>query len=241
MPQLGAVVVGAGPSGAATALALSRAGHRVTVLDRARFPRDKACGEGLMPPGVGALRRLGVLDAVLATHPPRIRGVTYTHGPGTAVAYAPFPAPPEGGERWGLGVRRTVFDVVLADALRHATGVTLAEGVRATGLVRDGSGLVIGVATSEGHLGADAVVAADGLHSTVRAAAGWSGAAAGEGRYGLAGHWRLDVREVDRITVTFAAEQEWYQAPVGPDLLLVSTLGGRASIGATARSYEAAA
>ena len=55
------VVVGAGPSGATTALLLARRGHRVILIDRARFPRDKACGEGVMPPGVAALRRMGLL------------------------------------------------------------------------------------------------------------------------------------------------------------------------------------
>ena len=44
-----AVVVGAGPAGAATALLLARAGARVALLDRARFPRDKPCSEYLSP------------------------------------------------------------------------------------------------------------------------------------------------------------------------------------------------
>ena len=61
------VVVGAGPSGATTALLLARRGHEVVLVDRARFPRDKACGEGLMPPGVDALRRIGLYETVLAT------------------------------------------------------------------------------------------------------------------------------------------------------------------------------
>ena len=241
MSQAGAVVVGAGPSGAATALALSRAGHSVTVLDRAHFPRDKACGEGLMPPGVAVLSRLGVLDDVLATHAPRVRGVMYDHRGGAPSAYAAFPEPPDGGEQWGLGVRRTVFDAVLVDALRQAPRVTLMEGVRATDVVRDASGRTTGVITQDGPVLAGAVVAADGLHSTIRAAAGWTAATRGDGRYGLAGHWKLDVRGVDRITVTFSQGQEWYQAPVGPELLLVSTLAGRSRIGVTARSYEAAA
>ncbi len=242
MTKTRAVVVGAGPSGATTALVLSRAGHSVTVLDRAYFPRDKACGEGLMPPGVAVLRRLGLLDQVLATQTPHLRGVMYTHRGGTPTAYAPFPMSPDGSEQWGLGVRRTVFDTVLADALRGAPRVTLLEGVRATGVLRGASGLITGVTTDQGPLVADAVIAADGLHSQTRAAAGWTGATGGgAGRYGLAGHWKLDVRHVDRITVTFAEQQEWYQAPVGPDLLLVSTLAGRPRIGVTARDYEAAA
>jgi 2-polyprenyl-6-methoxyphenol hydroxylase-like FAD-dependent oxidoreductase len=241
MSQSRVVVVGAGPSGAATALALSGAGHAVTVLERARFPRDKACGEGLMPPGVGVLRRLGVLDEVLATGPPRIRGVMYAHCGRSPQAYAPFPRPPDGGEGWGLGVRRTTFDAALAGALRRAPGVTLIEGVRATGVRRDVSGRISAVDTGADSVPADIVIAADGLHSPMRAAAGWTGAAAASGRYGLVGHWRLDVRTVDRITVTFAQGQEWYQAPVGSDLLLVSTLGGRRRIGLTSGSYESAA
>jgi menaquinone-9 beta-reductase len=241
MSQAGAVVVGAGPSGAATALALSRAGHPVTVLDSARFPRDKACGEGLMPPGVACLGRLGVLDEVLATGTPRIHGVMYTHGPGTPAAYARFPVPPRGGEPWGLGVRRTLFDAVLVDALRRAPRVTLLEGVRATGVSRSASGLVTGVTTDAGPVAADTVVAADGLHSPLRAAVGWTGPTAREGRYGLAGHWKLDVGDVDRITVSFGEKEEWYRCPVGPELLLVSTLAGRARIGVIARNYEAAA
>jgi 2-polyprenyl-6-methoxyphenol hydroxylase-like FAD-dependent oxidoreductase len=241
MTESGAVVVGAGPSGAATALVLSRAGHPVTVLDRARFPRDKACGEGLMPPGVGVLRRLGLLDDVLATGAPRLRGVMYTHGGDTPRAYAPFPSPRDGSERWGLGVRRTVFDSVLVDALRRAPLVTLVEGVRATGIVRNRMGAITGVTTDRGPVAGRAVVAADGLHSSVRAAAGWTRATRGAGRYGLAGHWRLEVGTLDRITVTFADHQEWYQAPVSAAVLLVSTLAGRSRIGLTARDYEAAA
>ena len=234
------VVVGAGPSGAATALVLGRAGHSVTVLDRSHFPRDKACGEGLMPPGVGVLRRLGLLEDVMATRAPRLGGVMYTHPRGVA-AYAPFPTPPDRGAPWGLGVRRTVFDAVLVDALRREPRITLLEGVRATGLLRDGSDSIIGVATASESVLADVVVAADGLHSPMRAAAGWNGPTQTPGRYGLAGHWAVDVGHLDRIVVTFADRQEWYQAPVGPELLLVSTLGDRRRIGATARDYAAAA
>ncbi|HEX4579361.1 MAG TPA: FAD-dependent monooxygenase [Candidatus Dormibacteraeota bacterium] len=241
MSRAAAVVVGAGPSGVAAALALSRAGHAVTVLDSAHFPRDKACGEGLMPPGVACLGRLGVLDEVVAGGAPAISGVMYTHGPGTPAAYAPFPPPPGGGAAAGLGVRRTDFDAVLADALRRAPLVTLLEGVRATGVLRGPSGMVGGVTTTAGPIDAGVVVAADGLHSPLRAAAGWTRPPTGEGRYGLAGHWNVDVRELDRIIVTFADGQEWYQCPVGPSLLLVSTLAGRARLGVTARDYEAAA
>jgi len=59
-------VIGAGPAGSITALVLARAGLDVVLLDRAAFPRDKACGDGLMPDALGALDRLGLAGRVLS-------------------------------------------------------------------------------------------------------------------------------------------------------------------------------
>src|SRR4051812_12490098 len=53
-------IVGAGPAGSALAIMLGRMGMRTVLLDRSRFPRDKACGEGLMPAGVAVLEGIGV-------------------------------------------------------------------------------------------------------------------------------------------------------------------------------------
>ena len=55
MPSADVVVVGAGPAGVAAAVTLARAGRDVTLVDKARFPRDKVCGDGLT---AGALRLL---------------------------------------------------------------------------------------------------------------------------------------------------------------------------------------
>jgi geranylgeranyl reductase family protein len=59
-------IVGAGPAGAVAALVLARAGLDVVLIDRAPFPRDKACGDGLMPDALAALRALGLADRALA-------------------------------------------------------------------------------------------------------------------------------------------------------------------------------
>jgi menaquinone-9 beta-reductase len=235
------VVVGGGPSGATTALLLAQAGHQVVLIDRARFPRDKACGEGLMPPGVAVLRRLALYEKVLATGARPLRGVTYQHEGGHPAASASFPTPRTGESGDGLGVRRTTFDAVLVDALRREPSVTLREGARVTGLVRNGSTAVKGVATDSDHINAGVVVGADGLHSGVRQWAGLGARSPVQERYGLAGHWRLDVRHRDAITVTLCRGHEWYEAPVGPELLLVSLLTRRLRPPVTARTYEAAA
>ncbi|MGE5362012.1 MAG: NAD(P)/FAD-dependent oxidoreductase [Bacteroidales bacterium] len=59
-------VVGAGPAGSLAALVLARAGIDVALVDRASFPRDKACGDGLMPDAMNALRDVGLDGPVLA-------------------------------------------------------------------------------------------------------------------------------------------------------------------------------
>ena len=58
------IVVGGGPAGSATALGLAQRGYQIAVLDRARFPRDKACGEFLTPQACHLLDNLGVWDDV---------------------------------------------------------------------------------------------------------------------------------------------------------------------------------
>ncbi len=69
------LVVGAGPAGSACALWLARAGMKVLLADQHAFPRDKVCGDGLIPDTHAALRRLGVYEevAALAQHVPHVR------------------------------------------------------------------------------------------------------------------------------------------------------------------------
>ncbi len=78
------IVVGAGPAGASMAILLAEQGHRVMLIDRARFPRDKVCGEYLSPEAGRILDRLGVLKAVEAEARP-LRGMRITTPDGTAL------------------------------------------------------------------------------------------------------------------------------------------------------------
>ncbi|MBS0452943.1 MAG: NAD(P)/FAD-dependent oxidoreductase [Proteobacteria bacterium] len=65
-PSCDVLVIGAGPAGSACAHMLARAGLDVLLCDRHEFPRDKACGDGLIPDAHRALARLGLADTVLA-------------------------------------------------------------------------------------------------------------------------------------------------------------------------------
>ena len=64
------LVVGAGPAGSAAAITLARAGLDVVLIDQHTFPRDKICGDGLIPDAHRALAELGLLDEVMALAQP---------------------------------------------------------------------------------------------------------------------------------------------------------------------------
>jgi flavin-dependent dehydrogenase len=58
------LIVGRGVAGSSLAIMLGRKGLAVRVFEKARFPREKPCGEGLMPEGVAVLQRLGLTAAI---------------------------------------------------------------------------------------------------------------------------------------------------------------------------------
>lgn len=164
------IVVGAGPSGATCAMLLSRAGHDVLLLDRAAFPRAKACGDCLSAAATGVLDRLGVLDAVLARRPARLEGWRIVAPDGSAFT-GRFPAPAGGGRGSALALARDRLDDVLVDAAARS-GARLRTGVRVTDVLRDDAGRVSGVVANDAdgqtlRLGAKLVVGADGLRSTI--------------------------------------------------------------------------
>ena len=72
------LVIGAGPGGSAAAWALAQSGHDVLLIDRADFPREKTCGDGLPPMAVGTLREMGLLPLVEAAGAKRIDYVQLT-------------------------------------------------------------------------------------------------------------------------------------------------------------------
>ncbi|MFJ4963894.1 putative oxidoreductase [Streptomyces sp. ADI96-02] len=196
------LVAGGGPAGLAAAIRAALAGLEAVVVEPRAAPVDKACGEGIMPGGVTALRELGV-------HPRghALRGIRYTDG--RRSAQADFRGGP------GIGVRRTELHAAL-----HARAAAL--GVRfVTGRVREIRQDEHTV-TAAG-LTARWLVAADGLHSPVRRALDLDRPVPGPGRYGLRRHYRL-APWTDLVEVHWSRHGEAYVTPVGENLVGVAVL-----------------
>ncbi|MBL8985423.1 MAG: NAD(P)/FAD-dependent oxidoreductase [Gemmatimonadetes bacterium] len=165
IPSSDVLVVGLGPAGSATAIRLARAGLRVTAIDRATFPREKACSEYLSPEGVRQLELLGVAERLLplgvALEGARVHGAR-----GSALEGLFRKAAPPGMREVGLSVPRRVLDAVLVDQAR-AAGVTVLERTRLVELVRT-AGATTGAIVRQGdrldQVSSRVVVGADGLH-----------------------------------------------------------------------------
>src|ERR671933_539962 len=142
------IVVGAGPAGSTTAYRLARAGARVLVLERARFPRDKPCGGGLTE---RALRQLPfsvdpVVEETVDTLEARLR-----YGPRFER---------RSGSRLAVMTQRRRLDHFLAEQA-VAAGAELREGARVTAV--EGSAVRIGDEALEGEV----LIGADGVNGIV--------------------------------------------------------------------------
>jgi menaquinone-9 beta-reductase len=213
-------VIGAGPAGAAAALFAARRGHRVIIFDKQAFPRDKPCGEGLMPGGRYALRELGLEDALLTGGAPPLHGIQFGR-PGEAPAAVPFPE--HDGVQAGLGIRRLSFDAQLVDALGHDSHIEFSAQTEARDIRRQGDGTTT-VTTSAGEVRARFVAVADGLRSALRHRLGWTRGPRPPHRYGIVAHWATDGPVDPWVRITFDQGLEVYEGPVGGSQRMVALL-----------------
>ncbi len=170
MPRPDVIVVGAGPTGAFTALLLSRAGVRVQLLDRAEFPRPKLCGDSVNPGAMGILERHGLAERVRPKALPVFGMLLSGSGITLCGAY------PTGAS--GCSIQRQEFDTLLVEAAVRA-GAYLETGTRVMAplLESDTGRQVTGVLTqtasgSPSERRTRMVIAADGRRSAIAFALG---------------------------------------------------------------------
>ena len=166
------VVVGAGAAGSATSIHLKQANPdlRVALVDRASFPRDKICGDGLGPAATPHLRNLGVAINEV-DHANQVR-LAEVHGPDGLTISADM-SELEWALSFGITVRRMSFDHLLVRRA-EALGVELFEGVRFVGADTNESANRIVAELANGktstRLSCALLVGADGANSRVRRA-----------------------------------------------------------------------
>ena len=190
------------------------------MFDKQDFPRDKPCGEGLMPGGRPVLRELGLEDDVVSGGAPPLRGIQFGLAEQPPVA---VPFPEHNGEQAGLGIRRLTFDARLADALRQDSQIQFCPRTDVRDVKRgtDGTATVI---TAAGEIRARFVAVADGLRSAFRHRLGWTVGPRAPHRYGIVAHWTMDAPVDPWVRITFDRGLEVYEGPVAGNQRMVGLL-----------------
>lgn len=196
------LVVGGGPAGLATALHARDHGLSVIVADPRDAPIDKACGEGLMPGGLAVLTALGVDPAGMP-----LRGIAYEDGKRRAEARFHGAI--------GRGVRRTTLHAALASKAKERDADWINTRVTTVEQDRDG--------VSAAGVRARWLVAADGLHSSVRRLVGIDAVAGTPRRYGVRTHYSVAAWS-EFVEVHWSPRGEAYVTPVEPNLVGVAIL-----------------
>ncbi|MFZ9518088.1 MAG: NAD(P)/FAD-dependent oxidoreductase [Ilumatobacteraceae bacterium] len=154
------LIVGAGPAGIAAALTAQQRGLSVCVIDKATFPRDKCCGDGLTTGALRLLQQLGLRPSTVASWKV-CRDVVLRSPSGRTVE---LQLPDDG--QFAAIASRMDLDAALVDHARQR-GVLVREGVSFVDISCDGD---YHVTTSDGVVTARVVIAADGMWSPVRKA-----------------------------------------------------------------------
>jgi len=200
------LIVGAGPAGIATAIAASQKGLRVTVVDARKPPIDKACGEGLLPEGVAALRQLGIwLDSSNA-HP--IAGIRFSDEASSASGRITRGA--------AFGLRRSVLHELL---VRRAceVGVTFRWGSRVSEINSDSARL------DGARFPFHWLVGADGQKSIVRKWSGLGPRRMRSARFGFRCHFAVAPWS-EFVEVYWGERCQIYVTPTGADEICVAML-----------------
>lgn len=196
------LVVGAGPAGISAALNLHRAGRNVLVVDKAAFPRDKCCGDGLTTLALRELEALG-LTPDLVDGWFDVDGA-WLRSPGGREIYVPLPT--EG--RYAAVAPRVTLDHALVE-LARVGGVPVRDRCGFSSIDVDDPDLVSITLDDASTVRARYVVAADGMWSPVRKAVG-------AGTDGYRGEWHAFRQYASSVTGPAADRLiVWFE----PDLL----------------------
>ena len=183
------VVVGGGPAGSTIAADLSSAGHHVLLLDKASFPRHKACSDYVNPAAARLLDEMGVLGDALQQGARWMDGMI-VHSPSGHRFTADYAGAEPG--RAALGLSRRKLDTLLLERAR-SLGTTVIERAHVRDVIRNGhavSGVEVTINGSPQVIRAPLVIGADGRHSVVRRKLDLESPLRWPRKTGIAAHYR---------------------------------------------------
>ena len=208
-------IVGGGPAGLAAAIAARQKGFRASIADSSIPPVDKACGEGLMPDGIAALRQLGV--TIPANQRFSFRGIRFVEE--NLAAQSDFP------NEKGWGIRRTTLHTALAERAA-ALGVEMHWGRRVIGLNGGLNGSNIEkdeIFLERRVIRARWIIGADGQNSHVRQWALFTPVRKRGLRYGFSSHFQITPWS-DYVEVHWGRDCQIYVTPIGRQEICVAVL-----------------
>jgi menaquinone-9 beta-reductase len=210
------VVIGGGPAGLSTALICARRGFDTTVVEKRTFPVIKACGEGLMPGGVGSLKRLIPQELINKMQYQKFLGIRYIapNGECTSGYFSK-------GDGWGI--ERSELSKLLSQAVEQEPGIKIIQNTVAT---VEGSAEQPIVHFNCQTLSPNLLIAADGLHSSIRRWAGLNGSPSKLKRWGLRQHYKI-IPWTNLVEVHWSKDMEAYVTPVSPNTVGVAVLSNR--------------
>jgi geranylgeranyl reductase family protein len=213
-------VVGAGPAGTAAAITLARLGRQVVLVDKATFPRDKCCGDGLTTAALRLLEDLGLDPATVPSWEPVKEAVVEV--PNGRRVGLPLPAT---SSQFAASARRTDLDAALV-GLAVAAGAEVIEGRSVSNVASVAGRAAVGLNLDDGRsLRARYVIAADGMWSPVRKALGL-------GQAGYLGDWLAGRQYFGGVGPEARKLWVWFEPDIMPGYAWSFPLpGGTANVG----------
>jgi menaquinone-9 beta-reductase len=212
------IIVGAGPAGLACAIAAVRQGLQVEVVDAARPPIDKACGEGLLPGSLESLTALGfdTKHDLAPTESAVLSGIRFigdsTSSSDSVTAQAVFPANP------GRGIRRTALHSLLLDRA-CSLGVRFHWENAVRDIATDNK--IAAVQTNSQTIRARYLIGADGHRSRIATLAGLTAGIVRSRRIGLRQHYAVEPWS-HFVEVYWSDHGQAYVTPVSPTEICVA-------------------
>ena len=212
------LIAGGGIAGSSLAILLGRQGVTTELFEQGQFPKEKPCGEGMMPGGVSVLQRLGLAEAAGGAP---FYGVRYHFGDQTAEGRFPEA---NGLPVAGRGQRRKHLDHILFNAAANTPGVSAHCDVRVDKPLVE-CGKVVGLLVEGEPRRAKLVVAADGVHSRIRRILGLN-VPVRRKRLGARVHFRLAPGQERSLWVDVFVSRghEFYVTPLPDNGVLVAAL-----------------